>query len=108
IDASVGPIGAQQPGPTSAIRSIEHAYKFASEDNAWVVTLTKDYLAVETTRYQNWADFRDHLRAPLEVLTEIYAPVFFSRIGLRYIDVIQRTRLGLPDVPWRELLQPFV
>ena len=40
------------------------------------------------------------------LLEKIYHPSFFTRIGLRYRNVIARYQLGLKDVPWRELLSP--
>src|SRR5207245_6424159 len=45
---------------------------------------------------------------PLQTLLDLYAPPFFTRIGLRYQNVIQRSVLGLQDVGWSELLQPYV
>jgi uncharacterized protein (TIGR04255 family) len=46
------------------------------------------------------------MREPIEALTKLYAPAFFLRIGLRYRDRIDREKLGLQSVPWRELLRP--
>ena len=37
-----------------------------------------------------------------------YAPSFFSRVGLRYVDVIKRSNLNLQNTDWNELLQPYV
>ena len=91
-----------------AVNTLERSYKFASEDNRWTITLTKDYLAIETNYYENWNDFKDYLDLPLAVLENIYRPMFFSRIGLRYIDLIERSRLGLSDVPWQQLFQSFI
>ena len=37
-----------------------------------------------------------------------YSPVFFDRVGLRYINAIQREKLGLShDVPWKRLIGPL-
>jgi uncharacterized protein (TIGR04255 family) len=38
----------------------------------------------------------------------VYAPAFFTRIGLRYRDRIDRKKFGLEGVSWRELLKPEV
>ncbi|MGT2504068.1 TIGR04255 family protein [Bradyrhizobium guangxiense] len=48
-----------------------------------------------TTKLLNW-------------FLECYAPSEFSRIGLRYRDVISRSRLELRNVPWTELLRPHL
>ena len=44
----------------------------------------------------------------LEAVKEIYTPQYFSRTGLRYIDVITRSELGLNNVDWNLLLKPFI
>ncbi len=61
-----------------------------------------------TYHYERWEIFRAHLEKPLVSLESIYQPVFYSRIGLRYRNIIQRSKLGLADVPWSELLQPYI
>lgn len=84
------------------------AYEFASEDGAWSITLSRDALALKTTTYERWEGFLEHLEGPLASLSELYQPAFFSRIGLRYVNVIQRSKLGLADRPWSELLKPHI
>lgn len=84
------------------------AYEFASEDEGWSITLSRDALALRTTKYERWEGFLRHLEGPLTGLTELYKPAFFSRVGLRYVDVIQRSKLGKPDQPWCELLRPHI
>lgn len=83
-------------------------YEFSSEDGEWKVNLSRTFLALSTSHYQRWEDFRDRLSAPLNALGDIYSPTRYSRIGLRYIDVIRRSELGLAEVDWTELLQPYV
>ncbi len=89
-------------------RARSTAYEFASEDGAWSITLSRDAVALKTTAYGRWEDFRDHLDGPLRSLSELYKPALFSRVGLRYVDVIQRSMLGLMDRPWLELLKPHI
>lgn len=43
---------------------------------------------------------------PLQALLDIYSPVRFNRIGLRYTDAIDREGLGLGDCAWAELVKP--
>jgi uncharacterized protein (TIGR04255 family) len=82
------------------------AYDFVSADGRWTVSLTRDFLALATTSYRHWEEFKEHLKAPLDALLDIYAPSWFSRIGLRYQDLIRRSALNLADRPWSELLKP--
>lgn len=86
--------------------SIPRTYEFASTDSVWQITLTRESLALTCRKYRRWEEFRTMLTAPFSALLEHYAPAFFSRIGLRYRDVICRSDLGLSNVPWNELLRP--
>lgn len=90
------------------LRSGQPAYEFATADEEWKVNLTRDSLSVSTTNYRSWDDFKSHLSVPLKTLTEMYAPAFYTRIGLRYQDVIVRSNLDLNETPWTELLQPHI
>jgi uncharacterized protein (TIGR04255 family) len=83
-------------------------YQFSSEDGQWQVNLTRTFIALSANKYERWEQFKDKLTNPLRALIDIYAPTYFSRIGLRYVDVIRRSILGLNDLNWRELLQPYV
>jgi uncharacterized protein (TIGR04255 family) len=84
------------------------AREFASKDENWTLSLTRDFLALTCRRYERWERFKDRLRAPLAALQDLYAPAFFTRIGLRYRDIIRRSVLGLDQVGWAELLRPWV
>jgi uncharacterized protein (TIGR04255 family) len=83
-------------------------YDFISADEKWKVGLTREFIALSTTRYERWEDFKAHLIGPLQAFIEIYEPECFSRIGLRYRDLIRRSRLHLDNVPWAELLVPHI
>ena len=83
-------------------------YQFLTQDRASTVTLEPSSLALTTTNYTQWEHFRDELRLPLAALNEIYRPSFFSRVGLRYQDAIDRAKLGLHDTPWSALLNPDI
>src|ERR1700687_1084035 len=45
---------------------------------------------------------------PIGALRGEYAPPFYSRIGLRYVDVVRRSRLNLQGMAWRDLLNPQI
>ena len=83
-------------------------YEFTSEDESWKINLTRTFVALTTTTYRRWEEFRERLMLPLQALNEIYAPSYFARVGLRYINMIQRSQVGLSDVPWEELLSPTI
>jgi uncharacterized protein (TIGR04255 family) len=84
------------------------AHEFVSADEIWKISLTREFLAVTTSRYADWSDFKTFLQPAFDALTEAFSPSFFQRVGLRYRDRIDRARIGLIDVPWPELLIPPV
>lgn len=86
-------------------QNMPRTYEFRSADGSWQITLTRESLALTCRRYKRWEEFRAVLGKPFTALLEHYAPAFFSRVGLRYRDVIRRSKLGLADVPWNELLR---
>ncbi len=83
-------------------------YEFASEDRVWKVNLTRTSLSLTTTHYERWELFKNHLEQPLKALTDVYKPEYFSRVGLRYVDIIRRSTLGLNEVPWHKLIVPHL
>ncbi|MCW5963360.1 MAG: TIGR04255 family protein [Bryobacterales bacterium] len=84
-------------------------YDFVTADEKWKVSLTRDFLSLATTEYTRWEDFRQHLNGPLDALMSAYRPAFFTRIGLRYQDLIQRSILEIPETTkWSELIKPHI
>lgn len=88
--------------------NIAVGYEFASGGGDWKVNLSRDFLSLSTSEYRRWEEFRKHLDSPLAAMTDLYAPSFFTRIGLRYQDLIERSSLGLSEAPWSELIQPHI
>lgn len=83
-------------------------YEFSSEDEFRHINLTRNFIALSTEKYERWEQFRRKFEDLFSALIDIYNPKYFSRIGLRYIDIIKRSDLNLDNVGWDELLQPFV
>lgn len=81
-------------------------YHFLSADGSWKLNLTKDFIALSTLRYPGWEEFARHLDKPLASFIRLYKPAYFQRVGLRYVNLISRARLGLEGTPWTELLAP--
>jgi len=85
-------------------------YEFTSEDGAWKLTLSKEAIALEcgAGQYRSWEEYSERFLGPLHALLQLYGPSFFSRVGLRYVNIIRRSRLNLQNIPWSELLNPQV
>lgn len=83
----------------------QQRHTFQNADSSASIYLTKEFLAVETTQYKNWELFFPEIKRAAEALQAEYQPSFYSRVGLRYQDVIDRSTIpGLNDVPWHELI----
>ncbi len=83
-------------------------YLFSSEDDIWKINLTRTFIALSTDKYERWETFIKKLLIPLETIIKIYEPAYFTRIGLRYIDNIKRSDLGLERHSWDDLIQPYI
>lgn len=83
-------------------------WEFKAEDGSHTLELQRDKLTLVSRKYQRWETFSALFQQAFSALRDIYSPPFFTRVGLRYRDVIQRSTLGLGDEPWSSLLQPHV
>ena len=79
-------------------------YDFISEDGLWTLSLTADSLALTCRSYERWEEFKIWLILALDALEQTYQPRTFLRVGLRYLDVVQRSLLGLDGAAWPQLL----
>jgi len=83
-------------------------FQFADAENAWKIGLTSTFLALSTDRYLRWEEFRARLNDALDVLEKTYEIRRFSRVGLRYRDLIVRSSVGLGGKPWTIFLKPEI
>jgi uncharacterized protein (TIGR04255 family) len=77
----LGPEGIVQPRP-------KIAWRFSDISGDWRVSLTSEFLALETTRYVSRSDFFDRLRFLADAVVEHIGPSQLDRLGVRYIDRI--------------------
>jgi uncharacterized protein (TIGR04255 family) len=82
--------------------------EFSTEDNQWKVNLTRSSLALSATNYRRWEQFRTRLETPVRALLETYSPAYYTRIGLRYVNIIRRSLMDLAGVSWSELIEPHM
>lgn len=81
-------------------------HQFATADGAWRVNLTSKFISLTCSQYTDWESFAQKLDAPLAAFIQVYKPAFFERIGLRYMNFISREKLGLSDIPFRDMIAP--
>ena len=85
-------------------QSLEH--HFSAEDRSRSISLTQEFIAVIEHQYTKWEDFQKEVQLAELVLRDTYTPAFYNRVGLRYVNVLIRDEIGLPETPWSELLNP--
>lgn len=79
-------------------------HEFVSVDGKTKVNLTNSFVAISTLDYDRWEVFKQLCASVLDRFVAVYKPVVMQRIGLRYKDVITRSKWGLIEVPWKELI----
>lgn len=70
------------------------AWRFSDGDGHWRVSLTPEFLSLETTKYVSRSDFFGRLRAVTVALAEHVEPGQVDRLGVRYIDRITGDAIG--------------
>lgn len=98
--------GLGSPNPQVERQAPISNYHFFSADGVWKLNLTRDFIALSTLRYPGWEAFARHLDKPLASFIQIYKPAYFQRVGLRYLNILSRAKLGLDHTPWSELFVP--
>ena len=80
------------------------AWRFLDANERWRVSLTPDFLSLETTAYGSRTDFFGRLRGLVEALGEHVRPGSVERLGIRYVNRVRGETAGRI----RELVRPEV
>jgi uncharacterized protein (TIGR04255 family) len=83
-------------------------YGFKSEDQKWQLSITKDFISLSTSAYERYEQFQDRFRKVVEIFESLYQPSFYTRVGLQYQDLIVRSKLGLEDRKWSDLITEHI
>jgi uncharacterized protein (TIGR04255 family) len=75
-------------------------------DENTAVSLGQEFLAYSEKNYVRWRTFREEMELAVRALREIYKPAFYSRIGLRYRNILNKEILELETRPWADLINP--
>lgn len=86
----------------------EIAYTFKSEDQRWNLSITKDFIALSTSAYERYEQFKQRFKEVLGIFEQIYQPSFYTRAGLRYQDLIVRSKLHIEDQDWGALIAKHI
>jgi uncharacterized protein (TIGR04255 family) len=96
-----------QPGG-AAQAALAMVWRFDDREADWTVSLGADFLALETKQYKRFEDFIGRFLDLLGELRQMYPIELRERLGLRYLDRIDR--LKNPKLPpgWPSLVRSEV
>ena len=95
------------PVATTEALNEEVRYLFRSKDKQWTLTVKSYALALETSKYVDFRDFRQRLEVVIDRAKPLIDSDFFTRVGLRYINWIPIEDDTLAGWIRRELVPPF-
>lgn len=87
----------------------EQQYIFRKPDDSSTMTLTTNSLAIENHRHLDRAQLFSDVAMAASALALHYKPVSLTRVGLRYINLLDREMIGRTlgrDLAWDELVTP--
>lgn len=87
--------------------SNELTYQFKSEDSSWQLSMDKTSITLATSKYNKYENFIEKFKNAMDIFETIYNPSFYSRIGLRYRNLIIRSRLNITNT-WAELIPQHI
>lgn len=108
IEFMFDPNDAENSGRRGLKKNQTTSYSFSSVDHKWVVTLSSQAIRLSTESYLSWEEFETRLVQVLIAFQENYSVDYFTRIGLRYRDLIDRKILACEEVAWPELVNSQV
>jgi uncharacterized protein (TIGR04255 family) len=82
----------------------DSAYVFRSEDQKWNLAIAKNFIALTTSAYGRYEYFKQKLDVAITTFERIYRPSFYTRVGLRYQNLIIRSELDLENKKWSDLI----
>ena len=74
--------------PGSSTPRNEPNYLFRSRDKLWVYSLKASAMTLETTRYVRFSEFLGKLNGIIDASSKHLDLVFFTRVGLRYVNAV--------------------
>lgn len=92
-------------GPQVSTGDLLRGWRFTASDDAYVLVLMPDSIAIETRQYTQWSDFRIMAERTVGCLSDQVGPEIELRVGLRYVDRVRDPSINSP-AGWAGKLQP--
>lgn len=97
------------PAEIKKMISGDKEFFFFSEDKDWQVSLAKNFIALTCKgKYLNYPDFKERLKKVLETFSKVYEPAYFSRIGLRYRNIVNDSLIPLNGKTTRDCIPDYI
>jgi uncharacterized protein (TIGR04255 family) len=72
-------------------------FRFRNPERTRMLSLAPDFFALSFTDYEHWEGFADWLLDAADAVQEVYAVPYSTRIGLRYINMVDCSFAGFPS-----------
>lgn len=69
-------------------------WRFSDTDDVWRVSLSSEFVALETKKYSSREEFTNRLSEVLAAVTKQFNPGIMTRIGVRYVDRLEGDALN--------------
>lgn len=79
----------QSAGPALNVRR-QRGYVFRSHSESCILSLSRDSISLTEQQHRSRSEFLDDVQYSLDALIAIYAPIASTRIGLRYLNRVDR------------------
>lgn len=64
-------------------------WTFEDIEGEWKLTVSNQFISLETTKYISREDFCDRFTEALTVLTDVIHPPVYDRLGVRYVNMLE-------------------
>jgi len=97
------------PKELEEIAATEKVFLFLSEEKDWKISLSKSFVALTCSgNYINYNEYRERLERVLRILSKIYEPSYFNRIGLRHKNVANKVTLPHMDDNVKSFIPEYI
>lgn len=100
-----------QPAGPIEVRN-ERLFNFVKADESSTLSLSTSTLVLESRRHERREHFMNDVRVGIDALSKLCGPVVPTRLGLRYVDVIDKERIERDlgrSTSWPKLISdPFL
>lgn len=95
----------QKQGENPQVLPPLKSYEFINRNGDTKIGLTNTFVAVSSLNYTKWEDFKMICKDAVDKAISVYQPGVIQRVGLRYKDLICRSKWNMQDKRWNELIK---